>query len=59
MRTESTSEYIINDNTRYIIKIPSFTRTKDHILYEASIYDTAFMFQYTLFFRFKTLKGLH
>ena len=59
LKSESNSEYIINDNTRYIFKIPSFLRTNNHIIYEASIYDTAFMFQYTLNFRFKTLKVLH
>jgi hypothetical protein len=59
LRSESNSEYIINDNIRYIIKIPAFYRLQDHIIYEASIYDTAFNFQYTLFFRFKTLKNIH
>lgn len=59
LRSDSNSEFIINDNTRYIIKIHSFYRSDGYIIYEASIYDTAFMFQYTIFFRFKTLKVLH
>ena len=55
----STSEYILNDHIHYHIKIPSFRHYRDHILYQAEVFDSTFMFQYTFYFRFKTLKQIN
>ena len=57
--TSSSSSHLVNDNSRYSIRIPSFRRQHDYILYQALVFDSAFSFRYSFYFRFKTLKHLH
>lgn len=52
-------EIVVNNQKRYLVRIPSFYRQDGHILYQAEILDCAFIHHYTLIFRFKTLKALH
>ena len=58
MKEDSETEYIINDEYRYRVKIPHFYRYQDHIIYEVKVMDTAFMYQHSFYFRFKALKLL-
>lgn len=53
------SDYVLNNGQRYSIALQDYHKENNYVIYEASIFDTAFALPYKLYFRYSSLRKLH